>query len=180
MYESKREIRTKENKLPPIKDAIRWSIYCFGSGSKKRKTEETKEPSIVTTTTTNEIIETTNDTTMIEEEDEEGAIPIEVTDDKTNDKAIDDKTLPAISKEPLLNILCQLDTVGLNTLLRYHIKWLEVEDLSEIRSRWLFALLLLLQKPLDEDMSDAIRNLLRRLTQIRSTIVSILYLYLIL
>lgn len=64
---------------------------------------------------------------------------------------------------PLLGILMQLDEVKRAALLRYHIAWLErVDGLPEGRAQWLFALSVVVDKPLDAQTMAAYRALLRR------------------
>jgi hypothetical protein len=64
---------------------------------------------------------------------------------------------------PLLGILMRLDEVKRAALLRYHIAWLErVDGLPEDRAQWLFALSVVVDKPLDAQTMAAYRALLRR------------------
>lgn len=64
---------------------------------------------------------------------------------------------------PLLGILMRLDEVKRAALLRYHIAWLErVDGLPEERAQWLFALSVVVDKPLDAQTMAAYRALLRR------------------
>ena len=66
-------------------------------------------------------------------------------------------------KFPLLGILLKLDEVQRAALLRYHISWLErVDGLSLGRAQWLFALSVVVDKPLDAQTSATFRSLLRR------------------
>lgn len=66
-------------------------------------------------------------------------------------------------KLPLLGILLKLDEVQRAALLRYHISWLErVDGLSLGRAQWLFALSIVVDKPLDAQTSATFRSLLRR------------------
>jgi hypothetical protein len=66
-------------------------------------------------------------------------------------------------KFPLLGILLRLDEVQRAALLRYHISWLErVDGLSLGRAQWLFALSIVVDKPLDAQTSATFRSLLRR------------------
>lgn len=64
---------------------------------------------------------------------------------------------------PLLSVLMRLDEVKRAALLRYHIAWLErVDGLPEGRAQWLFALSVVVDKPLDAQTMAAYRALLRR------------------
>jgi hypothetical protein len=66
-------------------------------------------------------------------------------------------------KPPLLGILVRLDAVSRAALLRFHIAWLErVDGLPYERTVWLFALSVVIDKPLDAHTSAAFRALLRR------------------
>ena len=66
---------------------------------------------------------------------------------------------------PELGILMRLDEVKRAALLRYHISWLErVDGLPEERTQWLFALSVVVDKPLDAQTMAAYRALLRRYT----------------
>jgi hypothetical protein len=59
-----------------------------------------------------------------------------------------------------------------DTLINYHIQWLEKIELNKYRIEWLFALLLALEKPLDPDTSANLRVLLRKCCTARSKVVS--------
>ncbi|CAM6048466.1 unnamed protein product [Sphagnum compactum] len=76
-------------------------------------------------------------------------------------------------KPPLLGILVRLDAVSRAALLRLHIAWLErVDGLPYERTLWLFALSVVIDKPLDAHTSAAFRALLRRCAILRATKVS--------
>ncbi|CAK9225636.1 unnamed protein product [Sphagnum troendelagicum] len=76
-------------------------------------------------------------------------------------------------KPPLLGILVRLDAVSRAALLRFHIAWLErVDGLPYERTLWLFALSVVIDKPLDAQTSAAFRALLRRCAILRATKVS--------
>ncbi|KAG0563246.1 hypothetical protein M758_8G015100 [Ceratodon purpureus] len=71
---------------------------------------------------------------------------------------------------PLLGILMKLDEVKRAALLRYHIAWLErVDGLPEERAQWLFALSVVVDKPLDAQTMAAYRSLLRRCASLRAS-----------
>jgi hypothetical protein len=83
------------------------------------------------------------------------------------------------SWEPLLGIILQLDDATTTLLVNYLIEWLEDNELNEERIAWLFALLLVLDKPLDPDTAASLQALLRkccvaraRLTNPRDSIVA--------
>jgi len=62
---------------------------------------------------------------------------------------------------PLMSLLLMLDEVSVKTLLSFHIAWLEERPLDSLSAQWIYALLVLLEKPLDADISADLRVLLR-------------------
>jgi len=88
------------------------------------------------------------------------------------DQSIKQENSTEYSKQPLVSILSQLDSVGITTLLKHQIKWADTEDLTEERAMWLFSLLVRMEKPIPVDMSYLLRRLLRRLCTVRAELKS--------
>lgn len=61
--------------------------------------------------------------------------------------------------------------VGVWHVLRHHIEWLESERLTDLKAQWLYALLSRLETPLDATASSTLRGLLRRVVDLRSSLV---------
>jgi hypothetical protein len=60
---------------------------------------------------------------------------------------------------PLLGVVSQLTAGNALTLLRYHLGWLEWAKLSRSRACWIYALLLRVEKPLNDTSGPLLRDL---------------------
>ena len=69
---------------------------------------------------------------------------------------------------PTTSLILQFDQVLTQRLLAFHIQWLETSEMSEARSRWLYALLARLEKPICQDTVALVRQLYRRCCNLRA------------
>ncbi|KND01348.1 uncharacterized protein SPPG_03160 [Spizellomyces punctatus DAOM BR117] len=76
-------------------------------------------------------------------------------------------------KEPLLNLICNLEQGEVLKVLKYHTNWLSDDDISEEQCQWIFALLLRLDTLLHGDEVSIIRDLCRKCRGIRSHMIDL-------
>lgn len=72
---------------------------------------------------------------------------------------------------PLLSIVLHLNQTRVVRLLAFHINWLESAGFSNAQGRWLYALLMCLEKPLDPDTCAMLRSLARISSKLRADLV---------
>ncbi|GIY71664.1 gem-associated protein 2 [Caerostris darwini] len=69
--------------------------------------------------------------------------------------------------EPLLSIMLHLNQRRIITLLTYHVDWLEITGFSDLQGKWVYALLVRMETPLDPDACDLLRRLARLCSKLR-------------
>lgn len=69
---------------------------------------------------------------------------------------------------PLLGLMLKLKQSSVLKLLNFNLKWLDVLGFSYDQGVWIYALLICLDKPLPSEMSSTIRDLCRRVIDIRN------------
>lgn len=69
---------------------------------------------------------------------------------------------------PLLSIILYLSQNHVIKLITYHVEWLEKAKFSHDQGKWLYALLLCLETPLDPDTCALLRSLARVCSSLRS------------
>lgn len=97
---------------------------------------------------------------------------------KNSDKPEEEDGVPKQKKSrftseknpPLLSIILYLSQSHIIKLITYHIEWLEKAKFSHDQGKWLYALLLCLQKPLDPDTCALLRSLSRVCSSLRSSL----------
>ncbi|KAG8182648.1 hypothetical protein JTE90_018484 [Oedothorax gibbosus] len=72
---------------------------------------------------------------------------------------------------PLLSIVLRLNQTRITRLLAFHLNWLDTAGYSDAQGRWLYALLMCLEKPLDPGDCAMLRSLSRKCSRLRSEIV---------
>ncbi|KAJ3053140.1 gem (nuclear organelle) associated protein 2 [Rhizophlyctis rosea] len=71
---------------------------------------------------------------------------------------------------PLLGIVAQLDQGQAISLLKYHLKWLSTDDISNSQLRWLFALFSRVDPLLTGDEVSVVRDVCRKCRRIRASL----------
>jgi hypothetical protein len=76
------------------------------------------------------------------------------------------------SGQPSLALTLYLDEVAVNWLLRAQARWISTgaRRLDEASARWLFALLSVLEKPLEPELAADLRSVLRRCRHLRASL----------
>ena len=74
---------------------------------------------------------------------------------------------------PTTSLLLQLDQVMTQRVLTYQVQWLEsIPNISSARGQWLYGLLARLGKPLDRNIASVVRQLYRRCSSLRSSLLA--------
>jgi len=68
---------------------------------------------------------------------------------------------------PLLSLMCQIGQPLVILLLEYHMIWLNRKGFTAEQGRWLYALLMCLDKPTPPDALSCVRNISRKLSRLR-------------
>ncbi|XP_054716849.1 gem-associated protein 2-like [Uloborus diversus] len=72
-----------------------------------------------------------------------------------------------LGNRPLLSILLYLNQRSVKKLVSYHTSWLKEIGISKEQGEWIYALLMCLEKPLDPDTCDVLRNLSKLCSSLR-------------
>ena len=74
---------------------------------------------------------------------------------------------------PSLRLLRRLDEVSRACLLRMHIGWImNLKELAKDRACWLFAVAVIVDRPLDANTSSALATLFRKCSELKSTVTT--------
>lgn len=80
---------------------------------------------------------------------------------------------PTDCNPPTLPVLMAIDQVNCNYLLAWHTRWaIESQTLSDQSSRWLYAIMARLQRPLTQGAMGALRAMLRHCASLRAAATS--------
>eukprot|EP00795_Rhopilema_esculentum_P002092 gene2092-17664_t len=94
------------------------------------------------------------------------------TGDARKDDSDNENPIGAVSKgnDPLLSIVTRMNQCTVTDVLEYNVTWLQYIGFSERQGKWLFALLVCLEKPLLPSVSSLLRNLARRCADLRASL----------
>jgi len=79
----------------------------------------------------------------------------------------DEQNNSVAGRPPLLGLLCQINQPLTILLLDYHLAWFNRHGFTSQQGRWLYGLLLLLDKPTPPDAISCLRNICRKFQQFR-------------
>jgi len=88
-------------------------------------------------------------------------------------KTLPDEQLESLKRihkgtPPLVTVLLGMGQPRIVDALEFHISWFIEEGYSEARMQWLFALMCILEKPLDPDVCSSLRELAKNCVHLRS------------
>ncbi|KAI8594543.1 survival motor neuron interacting protein 1-domain-containing protein [Dissophora ornata] len=155
--------------IPNMFDEQGWRALLYGPGAGAGSTTRPAVPVVVASSTANEreAIATTTTTNT----------PQEVTSvTSASTSILDSTTLPATATAitisqgilPQPQFLVRLNQGHLIQLLKYHLRWMAEDDVTEHQGKWLYALFLKLDPLVESDQVSILRSLAKKCSRIRS------------
>lgn len=89
-----------------------------------------------------------------------------------DDESSQDVENPRKGKAPLLSIVALMDQPTVAKVLEYHVNWFEATGFSEHQGLWFYALLAVLEMPLDPEVCSLLRTLAKHCSTTRATLES--------
>nr|CAB3248730.1 gem-associated protein 2 [Phallusia mammillata] len=154
--------------LPAWDDELNWRLLSLGNKFTERNSDFSSSPVVK-----DENMETADEkhvsTTMAD--NKESCENMQASANIEEDRIVDLSQLKE-GYPPLLRMLLRMDAKHVESNLEYHVRWLQTYGFSHQQGRWIYALLVCLEKPLFPTVLSTLRDLARQCAQLRTTYTS--------